>query len=275
LLKLEEWTDIRSLRKEGYSIRAIARQTGRSRNTVHRVLRQAGPTAYQKPERHFRFDTSFASARSSSWPASAQFQFVMAQNVSSKSSDASRAIIQMDHATLQQHLRGMGYRTHGGIGKDKSESNDPRIRSLTHFSSSFTVNGTTYPYTMLGYPPRSGRTAHFRSVIVPLRMNFIGFGPNGDVSVSFDPQPAVTNIVHSPMYQDARFPNGFGQFGDMMQRATFWNKMDDEREWHVRMDAPHIMHTVNIEVTPETGQLSQDSNGNFFGNVAFIAISLG
>jgi transposase len=39
LLKLEEWMDIRSLRKEGCSIKAIARQTGRSRNTVRRVLR--------------------------------------------------------------------------------------------------------------------------------------------------------------------------------------------------------------------------------------------
>ncbi|HEY6349497.1 MAG TPA: helix-turn-helix domain-containing protein, partial [Candidatus Angelobacter sp.] len=34
LLKLEEWMDIRMLRKEGHSIKAIARQIGRSRNTV-------------------------------------------------------------------------------------------------------------------------------------------------------------------------------------------------------------------------------------------------
>ena len=48
--------DIRSLRKEGYSIKAIARQTGRSRNTVRRVLRQAGPMPYKKPERHSQLD---------------------------------------------------------------------------------------------------------------------------------------------------------------------------------------------------------------------------
>ncbi|HEY6352020.1 MAG TPA: helix-turn-helix domain-containing protein, partial [Candidatus Angelobacter sp.] len=34
MLKLEEWMDIRMLRKEGHSIKAIARQIGRSRNTV-------------------------------------------------------------------------------------------------------------------------------------------------------------------------------------------------------------------------------------------------
>jgi transposase len=56
LLKLEEWMDIRSLHKEGHSIKAIARHTGRSRNTVRRVLREAGPTGFHKPERHSRLD---------------------------------------------------------------------------------------------------------------------------------------------------------------------------------------------------------------------------
>jgi transposase len=56
LLKLEEWMDIRSLHQEGHSIKAIARYTGRSRNTVRRVLREAGPTSYRKPERPSRLD---------------------------------------------------------------------------------------------------------------------------------------------------------------------------------------------------------------------------
>jgi len=48
--------DIKSLHKEGHSIKAIARQTGRSRNTVRRVLRQSAPTTFQKPQRHSRLD---------------------------------------------------------------------------------------------------------------------------------------------------------------------------------------------------------------------------
>jgi len=43
--------DIRMLHKEGHSIKEIARQTGRSRNTVRRVLREAGPAGFKKPER--------------------------------------------------------------------------------------------------------------------------------------------------------------------------------------------------------------------------------
>lgn len=48
--------DIKSLHKEGHSIKAIARQTGRSRNTVRRVLREPGPSAFRKPQRRSRLD---------------------------------------------------------------------------------------------------------------------------------------------------------------------------------------------------------------------------
>jgi hypothetical protein len=190
-------------------------------------------------------------------------QTTMAQATSPSSASA---VIEMDRTTFHEHLKALGYAKRGGISKDKTDSSDPRFHSLPHFSSSFTVNGTTFPFTMLGFPPRSGRTAHLHSTIVPLRMRFMGFGPAGDVNVDFDPKDAVTNIVHSPMYQDARFPNGFGQFGEMLQRATFWNKMDPEREWRVRMAPPRVMPTIDIEVTPETGTLSM-MGGNFFGDV--------
>jgi hypothetical protein len=172
-------------------------------------------------------------------------------------------IVQMDRGSFVQYVKALGHKSRGGIEKAKTESEDSHFRSLVHFSSSFTVGGVTYPYTMLGYPPRSGRKAEFRSVIVPLRVTFFGFSPN---PIVFEPGPAVTNIINSPMYQDAQFANGFGQFGEMMQRATFWNKMDPEREWSVRMARPRVMKTIDIEATPETGSLFQIGNA-LFGNV--------
>jgi hypothetical protein len=172
-------------------------------------------------------------------------------------------IVQMDRGSFVQYLKALGHKSRGGIEKAKTESEDKHLRSLVHFSSSFTVGGVTYPYTMLGYPPRSGRKAEFRSVIVPLRVTFFGFGPN---PIVFEPGPAVTNIINSPMYQEAQFANGFGQFGEMMQRATFWNKMDPEREWSVRMARPRVMKTIDIEATPETGNLFQIGSA-LFGNV--------
>lgn len=49
--------DIRSLRKEGHSIKAIARMTGRSRNTIRRVLRDAEFTGFREPQRHSCLDS--------------------------------------------------------------------------------------------------------------------------------------------------------------------------------------------------------------------------
>jgi hypothetical protein len=173
-----------------------------------------------------------------------------------------------DRQTLTEHLRSLGFKTRGGVDRDASARDEARGRSFPHFSSSFSVNGVTYPFTMVGHPPASGRSTLARSVIVPLRMNFVNFGSNGNISHTFEPGPAVTNMTHSPLYKSAAYPGGFfGQFGDSMQRAAFWNQMDHEHRWHVVMDEPQVLAAVDIEVTPETGQLSQDTAGNFMGNV--------
>ena len=177
------------------------------------------------------------------------------------------AVVHMSAQELHEHFKALGHRARGGISHDMTDSDDARYRALPHFSSSFTVGSATYPYTMVGHSPKSGRPARLRSVIIPLRMHFTNFGPNFDINVDFDPMPAVNNIVNSPLYKDARFPNGVGQFGDMMQRATFWNKMDEDRLWHVRMAEPIVTAPVDIEVTLQTGTLMKDSGGNYFGDV--------
>src|SRR5882762_6830974 len=101
-----------------------------------------------------------------------------------------------DRQALTQHLRTLGYKVRGGVDRAMTERDEARGRSFPHFSSSFSVNGTTFPFTMVGQRPQSGRTTAIRSVIVPLRMSFSGFGPTQDVQHSFDPAPAVVNIVH-------------------------------------------------------------------------------
>jgi len=72
------------------------------------------------------------------------------------------------------------------------------------------------------------------------------------------------------MYQNAQFVNGYGQFGEMMQRAAFWNQMDEDREWSVRMTPPRILRTIDVEVFPDNADpmfpLIQIGN-DFVGNV--------
>lgn len=52
----EEWLDIHMLRKQGHSIRKIARLTGQSRNTVRSILRQKAPCAYDASGRESKLE---------------------------------------------------------------------------------------------------------------------------------------------------------------------------------------------------------------------------
>lgn len=180
-------------------------------------------------------------------------------------------VVLADRAAVANHLRTLGYRAHGGVERSASEHIESEGRTFPTFSSSFTVNGVKYPFTMIGHQPASGRSAFIKSVIIPLRMNFVGFPPNQSTSHTFDPGPAVTNVVNSPLYVPTSWPGGFhGQFVDSMQRAAFWNLMDADHRWHVQMDHPRVLPTIDIEVTPETGTLQLDNNNNpIFGDVLF------
>lgn len=58
MITLEVWVDIKSLHHQGRSIRQIAHQTGLSRNTVRRHLREAAPPSYSpRPRRLSRWSS--------------------------------------------------------------------------------------------------------------------------------------------------------------------------------------------------------------------------
>lgn len=62
MLKVEQFMDIRLLSRLGHSIRDSARRTGRSRNTVRRMLRTDTPPELSTPDRANALDT-FVSAQ--------------------------------------------------------------------------------------------------------------------------------------------------------------------------------------------------------------------
>ena len=113
---------------------------------------------------------------------------VVATQTAFAQAPSKRTITQMDRAALREHFKHMGYKTRGGIAKVKTNhdsdgsGSDGDARSLPHFSSSFTVGGVTFPFTMVGHQPRSGQPTSIPNIIVPLRMYFVGFDPNGDVN---------------------------------------------------------------------------------------------
>jgi len=175
-----------------------------------------------------------------------------------------------DRAAFLQKVRALGHAKKGGVDKSKTDRGDDRERSFPHFTSSFTYKGTTFPFTMVGYAPASGRSAAIRPVLIPLRIRFAFFA---DQDIVFEPGNAVNNMLKSPLFNDAAFPNGMGQFGDMLQRATFWNKMDAKHNWHVTFARPRVLPTVDVLVEPDIGEVFQVGGPNdLLGNVRFGAM---
>ncbi|HTS79197.1 MAG TPA: hypothetical protein VMH40_01240 [Myxococcaceae bacterium] len=180
------------------------------------------------------------------------------------------SIVQLrSRSEMHQMLRAGGYKARGGIDKSQtSKDDDDRSRSFPHFTQSFNFGGANYPYTMVGYPPRSGRSVSLESLVVPVRVHFLFFAPD---EIVFEPDAAVTSIVNSPLYRRAQFANGYGQFGDQLQRAAFWNQMDRRHSWHVEMDRPRIAKTLDVYITPETGSVFQFGSA-LLGNILIDAM---
>jgi hypothetical protein len=121
-------------------------------------------------------------------------------------------------------------------------------RTVPFFSDSFSFNGTTYPYTMVGTNPRtSTATTTVPTVIVPLRFVFA----DGQVA---EPGAAVSNVIASPLFQGAPFTSGTTQYGDAIRRAMFWS-YDANTDYHVLLGQPTVLVTQTINVPKAQGAL--------------------
>lgn len=120
--------------------------------------------------------------------------------------------------------------------------------TIPYWSSSFSYQGVTYPYTMVGTDPSLGSaTTTIPVVIVPLSFTF----SNG---VSLDGTTEVANTVASPIFQSAHFSSGNTQFGDAMQRAEFWSDVQSvSPNYHVLFGSPTVLATQSYAVPANQG----------------------
>jgi hypothetical protein len=128
------------------------------------------------------------------------------------------------------------------------------IISIPHFDFVATSAGQQFPLMFVGSQPKSGgRSTAITNVIIPVaitvplvdaNLNFTG------TEVTFDGSTKVANTLRSPIYRSANFEvdpkAGRTQWGDAMQRVTFFNSLKpDTKDWHVLLDTPIIAPTVN------------------------------
>jgi hypothetical protein len=137
--------------------------------------------------------------------------------------------------------------------------------TVPYFTDSFTYQGVTYPYTMVGTNPiSSGATTTVPDEVIPLRFVFA----DGTV---FDASKIVKPALASPMWQRAGFLSGHTQYGDAIQRAEFWSVLHSG--YHVLLAHPTVLPTVTIDVPANQGTV--EPAGTTFGtHVASKTIGL-
>jgi hypothetical protein len=141
--------------------------------------------------------------------------------------------------------------------------------TIPYWSSSFTFNGATFPFSMVGTNPSTNSSTTIPTVVIPLKFVFsprsnLGGGNFSDVRDPFtiDPITGLSTVqatLDSPIFQTAAYPDGVGtvQFGDAIQRATF-NKTDGSG-YHVLLAEPTVLPEVTIDVPAELADVHRIS----------------
>ncbi|MBI3824864.1 MAG: hypothetical protein HY294_02590 [Candidatus Rokubacteria bacterium] len=129
------------------------------------------------------------------------------------------------------------------------------------WSGSFTFQGTTFPYTMVGTDPSAGSaTSSVPVVIIPVKFSFA----DGTTLSATDPvcdgtDSAVTLTQNSPVFQDVAFAPGgtyvgTTQYVDAFQRANFWNAVSTASpDYHVRLGPMTVAATQAVRISRLVG----------------------
>jgi hypothetical protein len=132
-----------------------------------------------------------------------------------------------------------------------------RAGGLTSWTGSLALKGKTYPYTMLGSDPAAGsKTTKLRVRIIPLSLTF------EDGGATLDPTDLVDDIVASPIFKRADYRSGHTQYGDAMQRAQFWDRVQTTSpQYHVLVSKPKVLTTAFLRVPADGGFSFDTANG--------------
>jgi hypothetical protein len=143
------------------------------------------------------------------------------------------------------------------IGAMNGATNVPGIgpvSSVPLFNGAFNFQGATFPFTMVGQLPASGRTAHVETVLIPIILVFPDFVDQNGNPFVLDATTIVPPTVNSPLWVDTGFPNGTTQYGDAIMRAEF-PQAARRLDWHDKIERPRILNPVVIEVPGDDGNL--------------------
>ena len=131
------------------------------------------------------------------------------------------------------------------------------------WNGSFSYQGVTYPYTMVGTDPAAGsRRSVIRVAVVPLRFVF----PGGTTLSATTPacgstRSAVQLTKKSPLFTPHAFAPGGTKVGttqyiDAYQRANFWSEVSTvSPNYHVKLKVSRTLPAQTITVPASAGKV--------------------
>jgi hypothetical protein len=132
-----------------------------------------------------------------------------------------------------------------------------RVSSIPHFSGSFALDGTNYPYTMVGSNPLAGGITEIPTDIIPISMFFEGYVDDTGNPLVLDPGPILSRVQGSPNFRNASYQTGTTQFADAVQRAQFFHSSG--QDWHTMLGGPQFLQPVRIDVPKGAARVYRNS----------------
>jgi len=142
---------------------------------------------------------------------------------------------------------------------------------LQTWNGSFTYQGTTYTFNMVGAQPSTNTSVTIPVEIIPIKIVIAGRGRGG--TSTFDPSHVLSNgktitanTVASPIFASIPFSSGGANMGttqyiDAYQRANFWGTADTGS--HLLLGGPAVLAEQTLSPPSRSGK-----TGTVFGFTA-------
>jgi hypothetical protein len=122
----------------------------------------------------------------------------------------------------------------------------PGVISVPNFTRSFTVGGTTFPFTMIGNDPSLGHKTEVPAKIIAVSLQLLN--ADGSVLATVPAGEFEQPVLNSPNFQRFHYENTGEpvQFADAVQRAEFFSTMDGN--WHTNLNPATVVDRLTITV---------------------------
>jgi hypothetical protein len=135
------------------------------------------------------------------------------------------------------------------------------LRTIPFFAGQFWLGATPYPYFMVGADPQRGGETRINADAIPISFFFEEWLDANGKNISISVGPVLRKTLNSPDFVKSAYGNGFGQFGDAVQRAEFFGVMKDT--WHTTLNRPRLLTPVTLIVPFGQSQVFQLPDGKF------------